>query len=388
MRQSKAELLGVLVLLAVPQVARAEWSAFHGNAQRDGHTTQVAPVSPTLKWALDLKGPIITSPIVAADGTIYVGATWREELQPRSAIYAIEPSGAIDWVFATEFRDDQVISTPALGPEGQLYVHAADGGLYALSSDGDLLWKHQATSASDSHPVVAPDGTIYMEVDRELLAFSPTGEILWRFDVETDFSPGPSLGLDGTIYAVTGNGVVALSPNGVLKWRSSLGGSVAPPVVSPTGEIIVAGGFSSIYAFDPADGSLAWSSFAAGGPNYGAPAVDDEGNVYFAQDWNLWRINRGGEIAWERTFEDMGRLGSTYSSIAIDGAGNLFLGMGTGKGWAIDIEKQVLVYDRNGTLRGSFPLPDITATSSPAIGPDGTLYVGCLDGKLYALGSS
>jgi hypothetical protein len=59
--------------------------------------------------------------------------------------------------------------------------------------------------------------------------------------------------------------------------------------------------------------------------------------------------------------------------------------LGNGKRSNIACERKLLVLSPAGTLASSFTFADIPGTSSPAIGPDGTLYLGTLDGGLYAL---
>lgn len=375
-----------ILLTSFTSRAAVAWDTFHGDDQRTGFTSAIGPVSPTLAWSVDLGGPIVTSPIVGPDGAVYVGSVWRDTLHPRSFINAINADGTPRWRFETRFVDGQSISTPALGPGGEVYVGAADGAFYALSPTGALLWKHQASRPIDSHPVVADDGTVYVTIAGDLVAFSPLGDILWRFDLGTELPGGPTLDPDGTVYAVASDGIVAVRPDGALKWRQPfVAGGSAPVVVSPNGDIIVAGGWIS--ALDREDGEIKW--FINRGwtvSNYGSPAVDEQGNIYYSAYIYVWKISPTGQYIWERTLQEPGgnRLGSTYSSIVVDGAGKLLFGMGTGKRWAIDFEKRIVVWNNQGNEVGSFVLPEATSSSSPALAPDGTLIIGCLDGRLRA----
>ena len=71
-----------------------------------------------------LPGYIISSsPVLGADGTIYLGST-------DCKLYAVKPNGAQLWVFPT---GGYVISTPAIGADGTIYVASDDGNLYAIS---------------------------------------------------------------------------------------------------------------------------------------------------------------------------------------------------------------------------------------------------------------
>lgn len=70
------------------------------------------------------------------------------------------------------------------------------------------------------------------------------------------------------------------------------------------------------------------------------------------------------------------------SSPAIGADGTLYVGV------RIDTSSEsgmLLAIDREGNEKWVFPTPNGGIDSSPAIGSDGTLYVGCTDGNLYAV---
>jgi outer membrane protein assembly factor BamB len=53
---------------------------------------------------------------------IYI-ASWDDN------VFGIAPDGAVVWTFTT---GGHVSSSPAIGPDGTVYIGAADGKLYAL----------------------------------------------------------------------------------------------------------------------------------------------------------------------------------------------------------------------------------------------------------------
>ena len=63
-RISQAELGGSL---------QGDWCMGGHDAQRTGQSPFVGPQTNHLKWALDLGGDVRANPVIAADGTIYVG---------------------------------------------------------------------------------------------------------------------------------------------------------------------------------------------------------------------------------------------------------------------------------------------------------------------------
>ena len=95
-------------------------------------------------------GYVISSPAIGSDGTVYVGSF-------DSKLYALDPAtGAVRWSFATS---DHIYSSPALGqdsaghPDG-VYIASADGSVYALSPSGRLRWRYDTGDAIRSSPVL------------------------------------------------------------------------------------------------------------------------------------------------------------------------------------------------------------------------------------------
>jgi outer membrane protein assembly factor BamB len=113
---------------------------------------------------------MISSPVIGPDGTIYTGSVWQETLTPSSWIYAINPDGTLKWRFRTAWRDYQTASTPAIGPQGQVFVGAADGSFYAIGPQGNQLWVHHAEKPVETHPVVFGD-RVYVNHEGKRTAF-------------------------------------------------------------------------------------------------------------------------------------------------------------------------------------------------------------------------
>jgi outer membrane protein assembly factor BamB len=388
---SHAAVLAIALLLSTPN-ASGQWSAFHGNAQRDGTSDAVGPTAPHLAWVAPIGGPIISSPILGPDGTIYLGSVLEDTLHPRYWIVAVAPDGTRKWRFPTGFVDRQTLSSPAIGRDGTIHVGAQDGTFYAIRPDGSLRWKHQSAKAIQQHPVIAPDGTIYVAIEGRLTAFSPDGAILWQ-STQNDmtFPGGPSLAADGTIYIGGGtygmqSKLYAFAPNGSLDWTAVVGDGyffpLAPPAVGPDGTIFTY--TTGLYAIRP-DGALKWVRELSYGDNhYGSAAVDAQGNIYYAGFGAIWKLDASGGILWEHQILQGNFIGSSWSSPLVDAAGNVFVGLGTGNRWDLEVERQLLVLRPNGTKLWSYTLPKIPTTSAPAMASDGTVYIGCLDGNLYA----
>jgi len=75
-----------------------------------------------------------------------------------------------------------VLTSPAVGPDGSVYVCSADGFLYAFESGGSQKWKVSAEGAEVGSVAIGSDGTVYFVTDGSLYAVSPYGEKKWEYE--------------------------------------------------------------------------------------------------------------------------------------------------------------------------------------------------------------
>ena len=259
-----------------------------------------------------------------------------------------------------------------------------------------LRWSFRSESSLEASPVISRDGTIYLaSTDGRLYAFTSRGILKWTFAAGDAIVATPAIGPDGIVHLGDIAGTYyAVRPDGSLKWSRQLTGGAlerrvtAPPAVAGSGQSFVGSWNDRLYSFGP-DGSLLWTyAFEGEGQIGAAPALDLAGNVYLAthdpankSSIAVYRFDSASPaVVWKFT-EDMGiDRNRIISSPAIDvSRGRLYVGAARdidGCMYAIDIA------DGKRAFRADFPKGII---SSPAVGRDGTLFVGCLDGKLYAL---
>jgi len=122
----------------------------------------------TLKWNFETGGEIESSPAIGPDGTIYIGSG-------NGTLYAINPNGTLKWKFTTEYG---IESSPAIGPDGTIYIGSDDNNLYAINPDGTLKWKFTTKGEIISSHAIGSDGTIYIGLDDDNLYAINTYEIL------------------------------------------------------------------------------------------------------------------------------------------------------------------------------------------------------------------
>ena len=315
------------------------------------------------------------SPAVAPDGTIYVGS-------PDGSLYAVEPRGVVKWRYVT---GGAVQSSPAIAADGTIYFGSNDSCLYALNPDGILMWKYVTGGVVLSSPAIAADGTIYVgSEDYFLYALNADGTLRWRYAASGAGVSSPAVAADGTVYfGADDHSIYALSPNGTQKWHyvSGIGGAFASPAVGSDGAIYCGarvaewGGF--LCSLNP-DGTLRWS-FMADGAIGSSPAIGVDGTVYFGTSGSSWwggysrlyALNADGTLKWFS--EPNGPAGG--SSPAVSSFGPIYFG-----------ELGLHAVYPDGTSKFLYRPTDYYGyVSSPSIGLDGTLYFVCDDGYLYAL---
>jgi outer membrane protein assembly factor BamB len=194
------------------------------------------------------------------------------------------------WSYDT---NSPLLSSPTIGPDGTVYVGSEDGRLFAVDIDGNLRWTHTADAFLYSSPAVSADGnTIFVgSGDGVLYALGRDGSELWSFET-TGFGlmggaifASPAIGIDGTVYlgALNDPNLYALDPNdGNVKWirrfehpfdedypqtGTVLDWPFASPVVGADGTIYQRLLFEpNLYAIDPNTGSIIWSFDTSGPP--------------------------------------------------------------------------------------------------------------------------
>ncbi|MBE7499155.1 MAG: PQQ-binding-like beta-propeller repeat protein [Verrucomicrobiales bacterium] len=333
-------------------------------------------------WEFAASGPISSCPAIGDDGTVYVGLNDRD-------VYALDAAtGATRWVFRTDLKG---VSTVALGAGGELFVAYYDR-VYALDvATGEARWE-SVTGGGDrpSAPAVGADGTVYVHSgDGQLYALAGAdGQHRWVVPIEVGSVAGPAsapaIGNDGTVYVGSWRNakVVAIRGATAMKiWEFLTDGPVgAEPAVGADGTVYVGSQGGKLYALDGATGQKRWE-FGTSGPVLSSVAIGVNGTVFVGGSWPDTRVyalsGATGTKVWEFA------TGGSVSSPAIGADGTVYVGSSERRLYALD--------GATGTKRWEYQQGGVF---SPAIGPDGTLYVGSaisvggFDGKLYALSSS
>lgn len=322
----------------------------------------------------------ITEPInhsglaLGADGTIYVG-TSRQNVE-RAYLYALESTGTLLWRYQLGVSEE-VDGGCAIDDNGDLYFitelyiteHDCTYYLYSVSSSGTLNWKYEMESSVQQNytpevcPAIGADGTIYAPAKNGLYAVDTDGDLLWSYDPDpgVDFIT-PAIGSSGAIYLSSGYGMHAVNTDGSEKWFYEYDepGTYFSPAAIGSGETIY---------------------FGAGGSGV-------EGDEYF------YALNSAGTLEWRATSEGL----AISASPAIGEDGTIYVGT-TAKGTAQQDGQCGIffAYNPNGTKKWSydtsedhvalFPTARSDIYAAPLVGSDGTIYFHSEGNFLYAMNS-
>ena len=335
---------------------------------------------PRLLWKVETEGAIWAQPVIGHDGTIYVGSF-------DGSFSAISPSGARRW--SVELGD-KIYSTALLARRGRIYVGSDDDHFFCLSRTGRVRWRlatsevARPTSAfdADTSPAPAPDDGVYFAAGPHLWAVDGDGTVRWRYEAGDKIFSSPAVAEDGTVWFGAQDGrLYGLTPEGEPEHRITVGHDIdASPVVTPSGGLIVGADNGRVVAL-AADGTERWRT-DVGGHVRASPAVAADGTVYVSTFGpSVQIVALDGETGAERWTASLGRADrprdyGSHSSPVVDASGMILAGAPDGHLVALSASGQRLWRFRTGGW----------IESSPALGGDGTIYVGSDDSALYALG--
>lgn len=422
------------------------------------------------KWAFATGANVASSPAIATDGTVYVGSY-------DGKLYALDgATGAQKWVFIAAIGS----SSPAIGTDGTVYIGSQDGKVHALKGSAGLAetpWPKFRGGARNTGQVAAfpgrapeiteqPTGVRLPVGGEHLLSVSASGtqplSFQWHHDgvgipgaVKSFYQLAEAALSEGGDYQVIvanavgsatshvarvvvgytltlttdGPGTVQAEPAfevfeaeqtvvltaipgsfgafvrwegdasgttnpltlvmdgakqvravfsthaGELRWTFATGGTVnSSPALGAGGTLYVGSDDGRLYALDGATGAQKWA-FLTGGPISFSPAVGTDGTVYFrSSDENFYALD--GLSGARKWVFPTGFPGNATTSPALGADGTVFVGSESNF-YALDgatgVQKWAQPWARSGL--------------SPAVGADGTVYVSS-DGKLHALNAA
>ena len=324
----------------------------------------------TLKWKYKTGGPIVSSPAIGHDGTIYIGSE-------DSCLYAFDPDGNLKWKYQA---DDMIWSSPVIGADGTVYFSSRESYTYALAPDGALMWKYQTYSISS--PAIGHDGTLYVAaLNGRLYAITPEGELKRESSQAKGLTKFPPvIGLDSTIYTSAFSKIYALDTLGNLKWSFEIPNlwvyAISPLAIDKQGKVCFCTNANGFYILT-SEGEYNYYPDLLVASEWTSPAIDSEGSIYLGGRYFFYGLNPDYTKKWSVGKEIA--FGSIESTPIIGSDGTVYFGAGRTKSYLYTLTS-------DGKVKWKCKIGG-EVKSSPAIGSDGTVYVGSLDSCFYAIRS-
>ena len=427
-------LLAGLLLCAAGAAAQ---STFHADLAHTGVYDSPGPAQlKGVKWAFKTGGAIVASPVIA-DGVVYISSldghlfaidqeTGKEKWNFKSRmpiastpaiqggnVYFVSSAGSLaaldasngkpKWVFATEYERkfearnlhgypspaqtipdgwDIWTSSPAVA-NGKVYFGSGDGNIYAVTADtGIEVWKVQTKDVVHASPAVA-NNTVYIgSWDSYFYALdAETGQEKWTFHGGEDNTIHNQVGFqssatvaDGVVYVGCRDGhVYALdAATGKKRWDYSTNKSWVNATAAVRNGLVYTGTSDSsrFMALDAKNGHLVWN-FNAHAYLFSSPAL--AGDFAYVGDHNgrLYAVDaKTGKLAWEFQTDasktDPMKILNPDGSLRQEAFAPVF-------GDFEDMYLDIFRFTSVGAI-----------LSSPAVSK-GVVFVGSMDGNLYAL---
>lgn len=367
----------------LPLQAGSPWPKFRNDAFQDGVSTIHAHTTGGALWSYPTAKGIFSSPVVGADGTVYVGSADR-------TFYALHPDGTLAWKTTC---GELIDSAALLDDRGHVYFGSGDSKLRALDAKtGEPLWTVTADDPAANGAVInwfegnvgiGADGTLYVPNDNYFIYAldRDSGAAKWKFKTPNQTWSLPAVDRAGNLYVgnnnmvpILGHNTFAIAPDGSQRWGvSTLGTVAASPMLTASGLVVVGAFDGYVYAYDQ-QGVQKWA-FGARDHVYASTSLLPDGSIVAAAaDGSVYDLDaKTGAPRWQFDTPEPIR-----SSPSVDADGNVYFGGGDGR---------LYVLGPDGKLRWSLQLIDADRddiNASPALGTD-AVYIAGESGQIFSV---
>ena len=376
----KLMILGVLVVWGISFGEVPPWPQYQHDPQHTGRSQYPGPDNPTLEWKKELT---TNCKIVVGTGNrVYIGS---------DKLYALTQNGAEKW--SRYFGGS--IYTPIIGSDGLIYGATWDGWFFCVRDDeteGTVIYKNKIGNYLFA-PALSPDGnTICLGSGDGNLYFieRADGNIKGSFTTSSSASSFtiPAFGTTNQVYFGVGtpNTLYALTSDGTFLWKATFTYTICDFSVGKDGLFTPECG--NLYALDIGDGQQMWKK---SGVFAFSPAIAFDGTLYVPSTYylgtnSLYALDPAtGSIKWQ--YPEGGNLGGkSCCPPIIDSNGNIYFGVGNSSATGT---KSIYCLNKDGEFIFRFDTADyFWGFSSLAIGSDSILYAGTDYQWVYAIGKA
>lgn len=327
--------------------------------------------SGTLKWDYWINNAVYLQPRIGDDGTIYLTSSDHKAR-------ALTPDGQLKWEFVTNLRYN---TAPVLAQDGAICFGSGLGIFYALDQNGVLKWKFPIYEVADKP---TPKDTNRSYAFSSTLIFDPTIDANGRiYFCAADVDPGDLVVAEGEFGEIMRHltslphALFVLDSDGILQNKIPLlSPCLAAPVIGQDGTIYVSCNDGSLIALT-AEGTPRWC-YNFSSPVMRGPSNCPDGSVVVSNLRNIYCIYPDGAYKWSYSIgKSSYSIGPVRDRPAVGADGTVYIGSEDCTFFALNTNGQLIwSYETEGKIG-----------CTPAIDKFGVVYVGDSKGNIYAFGN-
>ncbi len=282
----------------------------------------------------------------------------------------------VKWTFS--FSELGNWMNPSIGEDGTIYFCKYKS-VYAFRPDGTLKWTYSLPSPLKASfkgcPAITSEGTVLictsilsgLEKPR-LIALRPDGTEAWSFEADGGIVGPPTIWEDVIFFGSTSGNLFRMNSRGEILSYVPTGGPISSsPVVSPDGTFCFSSSDGFLYSVNPAQG-VKWKT-SIPPDEEGFVSLGPDGTIYYVGGNELHAFSPEGREKWQIPFV-------SFNPPAIGADGTLYLGHLNSIFYAVS--------PVDGRVKWRFQTEG-PIYSAPAIDSGGNIYFGSRDHKVYAL---
>jgi len=309
-------------------------------------------------WKVKCEGEIRSTPAVDEEGNVYV-------TDINGYLYAIDPFGNIKWKFKTSFL---ITAGPSLRND-LVFFGGWDDYLYAVNKGGKLVWRHRTSGDISQVVALHDDFIVVCNESGYVYALNYEDKVLWTYTINDWIPSKPVIDEFGNVYFGGADGYLySLTSEGKLRWKFKSGGWISSGPSLDAENVYFGNVNGKFFVVKKSNGKLLWV-FDVGEEIISSPVMNENIIAFGGKDGFLYVLNKEGKLLWK--FKTSSPINS---SPAISKEGYIYFGCSDGTLYS-------LTYD--GKIRWKVKLGKILSSSPIVV--KGRIYVGSVDGFLYAI---
>lgn len=384
------------------------------NTNHNNQSTYLGPPTatiPAIYWQKPfVSGNLYLSPSISisSNGTLYLGSN-------DGYVYSLNSvDGSMNWQTRVNNTDrvpfnspNSIYTTPVIAPDGTIYIGSNEGYLFALSPAGTTKWAYSAGYPLQSSPIIDASGSIYFGAGNNVYAIGDAGsepypKWLNPFVTNAHVNSSPALGANGVLYFGSDDGYVYAVNRftGLLVW--SYNASTTLPAgthpiyssasIDASGNVLIGNGSymnGVLYYLNGVTGVPIWikTDFISNfnGPLYNAVAIRGD-TIYLSSIAYVFAINRlTGVTKWYYY-----NTNCYYTSVVIDSNGSLYFGSIKAKTinqYTANAGVLHCLTDNGSSWSENWALQVCNPgrLAPPVIGLNNTIYISATSNNIYAI---